>query len=145
MPVADQIGLPITVRKVPPAVLWRDVRQPSRLKNYQAGILNPPNQAIDTGSLIITRKDGKPLHPVHLHALITYSALRLKDPHHPDNACLTPDMFQPDRIKHMSKEDFQKWYPTMWKLFPNRPFVPSPFDIQEDFVVDEPGFTLRPK
>lgn len=145
VPVADTIELPLIVRKISPAVIWRDARRPSRLKNFQAGILNPPSQAENTGSLIITRKDGKPLHPVHIHALITYTALKLKNPHHSENACLTADMLLPDRKKHMSKDDFQKWYPTMWQLFPNRPFVPSPFDIQEDFVVDEPGFNLRRK
>lgn len=145
VPVADKIGLPLLVHKMPPAVLWRDPRRPCRVKNFQAGILNPPNQSADTGSLLITRKDGKPLHPVHIHALITYTTERLKHPNHPENACLTPDMLLPDRIKHVSKEDFQKWYPTLWQLFPNCPYVPSPFDINEDFVIDELGFNLRRK
>jgi hypothetical protein len=133
-PVADKIGLPLIVRKVAPAVLWRNPRRSCRTKNHQAGILNPPNQLEDTGSLILARKDGKPLHPIHVQALFSYTATKLKDPNHPDHQCLTADMLLPERMDLISKEDFQKWYPTMWQdaLFPF-PFVPSPFDITDDF------------
>jgi hypothetical protein len=132
-PVADKIGLPLIVRKVSPAVLWRDPHRPYRSKNPQAGILNPPNQLADTGSLVLVRKDGKPLHPVHVQALFAYTAAKLKDPNHPESDCLTPNMLRLERLDQITKEDFQKWYPTMWQdsLLP-LPFVSSPFDINDD-------------
>ncbi|KAH7410154.1 hypothetical protein DE146DRAFT_674913 [Phaeosphaeria sp. MPI-PUGE-AT-0046c] len=144
-PVADKIGISLVVRKIPPAVLWPDFRRPRRIENSQASMLNPPDQSMNTGSLVIVRRDGKPLHPVYVHALITYTALKLKDPKHSKNVCLTADTLLPHRIEHVSKEDFQKWYPKMWQLFPNCPFVPSPFDIPEDFMVGRTGFNLRHK
>lgn len=85
-PVADKIGMSLVVRKVPPTVAWRDTRRLSRIINYKAGILNPPHQAKDTVSLILARKDGKPLHPIHVHALFAYTAEKLKDPSLPKNA-----------------------------------------------------------
>jgi hypothetical protein len=43
-------------------------------------MFNPATQSCETGSLLIMRKDGKPLHPMHVHALISYTAERLLDP-----------------------------------------------------------------
>jgi hypothetical protein len=132
-PVADKIGMPLIVRKVSPAVVWRDPRRPCRLKNLQAAMLNPPYQPENVGSLIVVRKDGKPLHPIHIQALFLYTATKLKDPDHPKHACLTPDMLLSNRIDTVSKEDFLEWYPTLWQQFTAHiPFVPSPFDIEND-------------
>jgi hypothetical protein len=143
-PVADKIGLPLVVRKVSPAVLWRDPRRPCRIINNQAGILNPPRQSTNTGSLVVTRKDGRPLHPMHVQALFMYTSTKLMDPDHPKHACLTPDMLQIDRIDEVSKEDFIKWYPTMWKYHGIRtPVIPSPFDIEDDFEDEKTSINLK--
>jgi hypothetical protein len=143
-PVADKIGMPLIVRKVPPAVLWRDPSRPCRINNFKAVMLNPPSQPESTGSLVMVRKDGKHLHPMHVQALFAYTATKLKDPNHPKDACLTADMLQTDRIDKVSKEDFQQWYPTMWQLYPiHHPFVPSPFDIGDDFEDKETSINVK--
>lgn len=143
-PVADRIGLPLIVRKVPPAMVWRDSCQPCRMDNKWGRSLNPPQQSANTGSLVLLRKDGKPLHPVHVHALFAYTVMTLTEPSHPNDACITADMLHPMGIEKTSKEDFEKRYPKMWQMFPiGRSFVPSPFDITEDFEDKDPSFNLR--
>ncbi|KAF1915812.1 hypothetical protein BDU57DRAFT_515552 [Ampelomyces quisqualis] len=132
-PVADKIGMPLIVRKLPPAVAWRDPRRPCRLINDKSGMLNPPHQCDHTGSLVLVRKDGKPLHPMHVHALLDYTAEKLKNPNLTGNACITADMLLPSLIDHVSKEDFQNYYTTVWQTCPiHNHFVPSPFDIQAE-------------
>ncbi|EAT89578.2 hypothetical protein HBH56_016680 [Parastagonospora nodorum] len=137
-PVADRIGMPLIVRKMPPAVVWRDARRPYRVKNFRAAMLNPPDQTGDTGSLILVRKDGKRLHPMHVQALISYTATKLKDPNHPIDACLLAEELLADRISQVSKEDFQTWYTTTWKTRSiQTALIPSPFDIETDSETDE--------
>ena len=141
-PVADKIGLPLIVRKMPPAVVWRDARRPCRIKNYRAAMLNPPDQPGDTGSLILVRKDGKPLHPMHVQALISYTSTKLKDPNHPINACLLAEDLLADRITQISKEDFQMWYATTWKKISiHTALIPSPFDTEGDSEADDGDWT----
>jgi hypothetical protein len=143
-PVADRISLPLIVRKVPLAMVWRDSCQPYRMDNKWGRSLNPPHQSENTGSLVLLRKDGKPLHPVHVHALFAYTVMTLKEPSHPHDACITAEMLHPIRIEQASKEDCEQWYPRMWQMFPiERSFVPSPFDITEDFEDKDPSFNLR--
>jgi hypothetical protein len=132
-PVADKIILPLIVHKVSPTVAWRDSRRPCRTIYYKAGILNPSHQSDHTRSLVLVRKDGKPLHPMHIHALFGYTAEKLKDPKLPENVCITAAMLLPTRIDHISEEGFQKYYTTMWQSCPiHDHFAPSPFDIQVD-------------
>jgi len=107
-------------------------------------MLNPPEQSSGTGSVVLLRKDGKPLHPVHVHALFGYSALTLLDPIYPQGGCISHDMLLASRIDQVSQEGFQAWYSTMWqKCSIQRSFVPSPFDIQDDFEDEDPNFNLR--
>ncbi|KAF2029143.1 hypothetical protein EK21DRAFT_38935, partial [Setomelanomma holmii] len=136
-PIADKIGMPLIVRKFPPAIVWRDDRRPCRIKNSRARLFNPPHQSINTGSLIVVRKDGKPLHPVHIHALFGYTVTAMKQPSHPDSASITADMLLSSRIDQISKEGFEKWYAKMWQTgLVKRGFVPSPFEITEDLEDD---------
>jgi hypothetical protein len=94
--------------------------------------------------LVLLRKDGKPLHPVHVHALFAYTVMTLKEPSHPNDACITAELLHPSRIEQTSKEDFEQWYPKMWQIFPiEKSFVPSPFDITEDFEDKDPSFNVR--
>jgi hypothetical protein len=133
-PVADNIGMPLIVRKVPPAVIWRDPCRPCRINNLNAGMLNSPHQPENTGSLVFVRKDGKPLHPMHVEALFAYTAIRLQDPDHPKDACLTAEMLQTGRIDKVSKEDFRQWYSTKWQTHsPEATFMRSPFEIDDAF------------
>lgn len=111
-PVADKIGLPLIVRQVPPAVLWRDLSRPSRLENGNASMLNPPHQLTDTGSLVLARKDGVPLLPVHVQAIISYTAEKLKLPCHPNAACVSNQNLDVGCIEVLSKDDFKRWYAT---------------------------------
>jgi hypothetical protein len=102
-------------------------------------MLNPPNQSENTGSLVVMRKDGKPLLPMHVQALFMYTSTKLMDPDHPKHACLTPDMLQIDRIDKVSKEDFVKWYhhgghPSV---------VPSPFDMENDFENEKASINVK--
>ncbi|KAH7091650.1 hypothetical protein FB567DRAFT_617312 [Paraphoma chrysanthemicola] len=143
-PVADRIGMELIVKKVPPAIAWRDSLRPCRMENKWGQSLNPPRSSLNTGSLVLARKDGKPLHPVHVHALFTYTVITLREPSYPKNACITIDMLLPSRLNKVSKEDFEQWYPKMWQMFPfGRAFVPSPFEITEDFEDKDPDFNLR--
>lgn len=99
---------------------------------------NPPDQPGDTGSLILVRKDGKSLHPMHVQALISYTATKLKDPNHPTNACLPTEVLLADRITQVSKEDFQMWYAITWKaLSIQTALIPSPFDVEAGSETDE--------
>jgi hypothetical protein len=133
-PVADRIGLPLIVRKLAPGLAWRDRNLQNRMINYHVSMLNPPHQPSNTGSLIVTRKDGKPLLPAHLLALTMYTGQRLRDPAHPEGACITPDMMKLDRLNHVSKDDFEQWYNTEWMAYPiSDKSAPSPFTIPDDF------------
>jgi hypothetical protein len=143
-PVADRIGIPIIVRKVPPAIVWRDARRPYRINNDNTRMLNPPVQGADTGSLVLLRKDGKPLLPIHIHALFGYTAQTLLNPIYPQNGCITTEMLLASRIDQVSKEGFEACYKTMWQKWPLKcPFVPSPFDIPDDYDGGESGFNAR--
>jgi hypothetical protein len=143
-PVADKIGMPLVVRKVPPAVVWRDPRRPCRINNFKAAMLNPPHQPGNTGSLVLVRKDGKPLHPMHVEALFAYTATRLKDPNHSKDACLTAEMLQTERIDKVFKEDFRKWYSTKWQNHsPQATFMRSPFEIEDAFEDKEADINAK--
>lgn len=129
-PVAEKIGIPLIVRQVPPALAWRGPSNPSRMLNHTATMLNPPMQPATTGSLIVARKDGKPLLPVHIHALITYTATKLKKSVHRPNACIFAVDLDASLIQHVDKEDFEKWYEGEWQgLLPGDEKVISPYVI----------------
>ncbi|KAF2134718.1 hypothetical protein P153DRAFT_362461 [Dothidotthia symphoricarpi CBS 119687] len=143
-PVADRIGIPLIVYKAKPAPVWRDRNLHARMKNHKARMLNPPEQSADTGSLILVRKDGKPLHPTHVHALISYTAVKLVDPTRSPDACITADILHADRVDQVSREDFEHWYHDAWQKYPlHSRFVPSPFDIQEDFHDPAPSISFQ--
>ncbi|KAF1945594.1 hypothetical protein EJ02DRAFT_463129 [Clathrospora elynae] len=129
-PIADKLGLPLIVLKERPGLSWRDRHFDVYMENCSAAILNPPHQPSHTGTLLIVRKDGKPLHPTHLLALTIYTGERLKDSYLLRNAYVTASMLNPSRLNQVSKEDFQRWYYGEWMtyLLGDRS-APSPFDI----------------
>jgi hypothetical protein len=133
-PIADAIGLPLVVRRMPPALIWRERnrRNLQHMENTKARLFDPPDQPTTTGSLMVTRKDGKPLHPIHLSAIFGYTAMRLKDPRQPDWACILAEELQADRIRQVSREDFERYYQEMWNWPNHRQLqrVRSPFDLK---------------
>ncbi|KAF2868069.1 hypothetical protein BDV95DRAFT_501280 [Massariosphaeria phaeospora] len=100
--LTENIDIPLVIKKLPPALVWRDRRlQHSTSHNHKIGHLNPdskdyavtipdaPSQdqadawmfvyeyhteITDIGSVIVVRKDGKPLYPSHLAAIADYFA-----------------------------------------------------------------------
>lgn len=135
-PVADKIGLQLIVRKVPPAVVWRDTRRSCRILNEKTRLLNPPELPSDTGSVVIHRKDGRPLHPLHIRGLLGYTTLILLDLAY-SGGCITVDVLVAGRINQVTKKGFQAWYSMMrQESHIMTLFIPSPFDIPDDFKVD---------
>ncbi|KAH7081156.1 hypothetical protein BKA63DRAFT_588494 [Paraphoma chrysanthemicola] len=131
---ADKIGLPLIVRKIPPAILWRDARRPCRVENENATMLNPPQQSSHTASLVLLRKDGNPLHPIHVYALLGYSTIALSDPSRSMRACVEADEYLENRTNEVSKAGFEELYAKMWHTCSvSSHFVPSPFEISDDF------------
>ncbi|KAF2826012.1 hypothetical protein CC86DRAFT_370836 [Ophiobolus disseminans] len=139
-PVADKIGLPLVVRKLAPAVPWR-TKDKSLRTNYQITMLNPPNQADNIGSVIVARRDGKPLLPDHLFALIIYTGQRLMKPDHDQSSCLTAVDMSLDQLHNVSKEDFEDWYLDTWKTYPisSKANVPSPYAVTDEMTDDWDG------
>ncbi|CAO2653915.1 Nn.00g106480.m01.CDS01 [Neocucurbitaria sp. VM-36] len=134
-PVADIVGLPLIILKAPVAPVWRDRHLHVRTQNLKAPMLNPVHPTTDTGSLIICRKDGKPLHPTHVVALMSYTAAVLAGPGHAGGRCITADMLRLDRMDQISQEDFQRWYHNhLGEYSCQHERVPSPFDIPDDFM-----------
>lgn len=133
-PVADAIGFPLVVRQMPPALVWRERKRGTlqHMDNTNARMFDPPEQSTTTGSLMVTRQDGKPLHPVHLSAIFGYTAMRLKDPRQPDWTCTFAEELQADRISQVSRKDFEEYYEEMWERPNYRHIerVPSPFDVE---------------
>jgi hypothetical protein len=81
---------------------------------------------------------------MHVQALFMYTATRLKDPDHPKHACLTPTMLLSNRIDKVSKENFLEWYPTLWQRFAaHTPYIPSPFDIEDNFEDKEASMNVK--
>lgn len=90
IPLGENIGIPLEVHLIEPAVPWRNRRLdgdtiiPFSL-NFDARILNPAQWRMITGSIMIIRKDLKPLHCAHIDALREYclresfSAAQLSD------------------------------------------------------------------
>jgi hypothetical protein len=106
-PVAEKIGLPLVVRKIAPAVGFHTA--PAKMVNKQVGMLNPPLPANDTGSILVARRDGKPLLPIRVHALIVYTAEQLKEGGYTEDNYLDVGDVKLDRLQHVSKADFEKW------------------------------------
>jgi len=84
--IADQIGVPLLVQKLPPALAWRDRKMVGGepcMHNSFVYTMNPFNDdgALDhcPGSILITRKDGKPLLKAHLMAIEIYAKLMRDD------------------------------------------------------------------
>jgi hypothetical protein len=129
-PIADAVGLPLVVRQTAPSLIWRDRDMRTHTVCYSACMLNPPHQTDATGSLIVVRKDGHPLHPIHIQALSGYATLTLMSPTHPKNACIHAGMLKADRITRLSKEGFEKYYATEWRKMLGCPagLPPSPYD-----------------
>ncbi|KAF2251398.1 hypothetical protein BU26DRAFT_592580 [Trematosphaeria pertusa] len=83
-PIADRIGIPLVLRKLPPSLPWRgrcttckngkenpDMNINTRLLNP----LIPPWRDDDRhvpGSVTVVRRDGKPLHHVHIAAILEF-------------------------------------------------------------------------
>ncbi|KAF2846136.1 hypothetical protein T440DRAFT_522056 [Plenodomus tracheiphilus IPT5] len=76
--------------------------------NCYIDILNPPQQELGIGSVIVARRDGKPLLPTHMLALACYATESLKDPNLPKNACITPHMLNIERIGLLPKDGFHR-------------------------------------
>ncbi|KAJ4374740.1 hypothetical protein N0V83_001816 [Neocucurbitaria cava] len=138
-PVADILGLPLIILKAPAAPVWRDRHLHARMQNLEAPMLNPVQPSTDTGSLIICRKDGKPLHPDHVTALMAYTIAKLAAPGHSGNCFTTADMLRLDLMDQVSQEDFQRWYKERQEQrrhcsIRQHEIVPSPFDISDDFM-----------
>ena len=82
--ITDRVGISLVVWKLPPALVWRDRKQCAAGENMANTFIRLMNPFVadpfgqhnvwnqEPGSLILTRKDGKPLHPAHLIALILY-------------------------------------------------------------------------
>ncbi|KAH9861371.1 hypothetical protein J1614_011117 [Plenodomus biglobosus] len=133
-PIADYVGIPLIVRKVAPGVLWRDRHLRKRKRNHYVDILDPLQQALHTGSVIVARKDGKPLLPTHMLALACFTVHSLKDPKLPKNACITPDMLQMDRLDLLPKDGFKRWFVGQWRKSPLcDKSAPSPFTITREY------------
>ncbi|KAI4639967.1 hypothetical protein J4E93_008766 [Alternaria ventricosa] len=133
-PVADKVGIPLIIRKEPPALSWRDRDFESRRENHNAAMLNPPTQKTKTGTLIIARKDGKPLLPTHLFCLIIYTGERLQDPQFGEDGPRLPSMMLQSRLNLVSPEDFEEYYNNEWhRLKLSERFVPSPFQMYDDY------------
>lgn len=118
--------------------------------NLKANMLGPPHMSPYTGTLVSTRKDGKPLHPIHVSAFFGYTAMTLKDPSHPEGACLTVADLHTNRIDQASREGFKRWYAKMWMMRTHHHmgYVPSPFDgagleaYKDVHAVNQPGLYL---
>ncbi|KAI4622225.1 hypothetical protein J4E83_004965 [Alternaria metachromatica] len=133
-PVADKVGIPLIIRKEPPALSWRDRDVESRRENHNAAMLNPPTQKTKTGTLIIARKDGKPLLPTHLFCLIIYTGERLQDPKYGEDGHRLPSMMLQSRLNLVSPEDFEEYYNNEWhRLKLSERFVPSPYQMYDDY------------
>jgi hypothetical protein len=105
-PVADKIGLPLIVRKIAPAVEFPT--SPTQMINKHVFSLNPSHQAKDTGSLLVARKDGKPLFPLHVFALVLYAAERMSDPVDAKTKNLDVDDFVHHGLQRVSRVDFEE-------------------------------------
>jgi hypothetical protein len=143
-PVADKIGIPLIVRKEPPALLWRDRKLEARKDNHIAEMLNPPHQKAKTGTLIIARKDGKPLLPTHLFAIIIYTGERLQDPKFGEDGPRLSSMMLQERLNLVSQEDFEKYYNTEWhRLKLSEKHSPSPYQIEDDYDAEIHPINVR--
>lgn len=77
IPVGEKIGIPLEVQLIEYAVPWRNCRLDGDTTieyslNFEARTLNLAQWQILTGSIMIIRKDFKPLHCAHVDALREY-------------------------------------------------------------------------
>jgi hypothetical protein len=130
-PLADKIGVPLVVRKLPQTLAWRGRYHDSLpcATNKGVSLLDPqkhydlfqnappfpgpslPHQldkvAADIGSCVVVRKDGQPLEPKFIYALEVYAKLKLKDAALGIvSAGLTEDI-----LAVVSKKDWLQFYP----------------------------------
>ncbi|KAI4953460.1 hypothetical protein J4E91_002307 [Alternaria rosae] len=130
IPVGEKIGVPLEVQLIEYAVPWRhrrldgDTTIKYSLK-FDARTLNPAQWQILTGSIMIIRKDFKPLHCAHVDALREYylresiSAAQLFDlpgePHDPGED-LTPlidinhQASSQQLLARVSKDGFESFF-----------------------------------
>jgi hypothetical protein len=142
-PVADRLGLPLIVRKIKPAGVWRDRADPSDNQNYNARLFDPAYQTTDTGSLVVVRKDGKPLHPLHVHALLDYMTAKMVSLIYSQDASNSSSILCADLLDHVSREDFEQYYLHMVQNFPARADpVPSPYEVDNDNTDYSVGVTV---
>lgn len=125
--IAEKLGIPLIIRKVPHALPWRD-RYFDLFpcpENRWAGMLDPET-ALDLtapaglsgeallrhrlksskkiGSLIIVRQDGKPLKPLLVQGLLKYALSKTEQPLHESDTLLN------QILRSISPEDFVRWY-----------------------------------
>jgi hypothetical protein len=142
-PVADRLGLPLIVRKNKPAGVWRDRADPSDIQNYKARLFDPAYQATDTGSLVVVRKDGKPLHPLHVHALLDYTTAKMVSLSYSQDASNSSSILCANLLDHVSREDFEQYYLHMAQNSPPRADpVPSPYELDNDNMDVSVGVTV---
>jgi hypothetical protein len=132
-PIADKVGLSLIVRQVLPPLVWLDHAGEADTLNYKAALLNPPNQTTNTGTLIVLRKDGKPLHPLHVHALLSYTATKLAAVVPPKDSNALSSMPYTNRLDQVSKEDFEQYYLNMvQQSFKRAQPIPSPYEVEAE-------------
>jgi hypothetical protein len=77
LPVSERIGIPMLVQKALSPSLWRDRHiENNPVETYSLNIawpiLNPAQWNAMTGSIIVARRDRKPLEVAHVDALLVY-------------------------------------------------------------------------
>jgi len=151
IPVGEKIDIPLEVQQMKVAVSWRrrHVDGNGYLKhshNKDAQILNPAQWTVRTGSIMIVRKDLKPLHRAHVEALRDYCQRvgwgsaqlyhLLGGPYGPDED-LTPSLdinYQASSVQLLndaSKEDFEAYFAYFMQTVGTAKYghVPSPYEV----------------
>jgi hypothetical protein len=128
-PLADKIGMPLVICKIPHPLCWRGRHNQGRFctANPQLARLDPQKYfsilskvtpgtpalmaelgklAVDMGSCVVVRKDGKALDSKHIRALTGYLEGKINE-----GLIMGEDGGAPDDILDMvSKEEWEKFY-----------------------------------
>jgi hypothetical protein len=133
--VTERVGLPLMAQKIPSSLMWRDRKtsdgQTCVYKTF-AKIMNPyePDGNLDhyPGSLLLTRKDGKPFLQAHIHALLDWADAKR------NLQTFARDTFIDEFKASYNKEDFAEYYKLWMKGGSRDPNfvgkgVPSPYEM----------------
>ncbi|KAF2252888.1 hypothetical protein BU26DRAFT_211098 [Trematosphaeria pertusa] len=136
VPVTDVIGIPMAVAPSPLALPWRgrhSIHYDHAAHNLRFSLLNPNFIGGCVGTPVLARKDRKPLHVAHVHALVGYCQMvgaRLHTETVPQNAAVYKTRAQ-HLLTHASRDDFAEFYRQWLGKEQNRQYrgVLSPYEI----------------